>query len=265
MMKARRQPSRPWPARARRALCRPGLWLAVSLAAVAPGLAASDPVEARYAEPTTRYPHGVLGDDVENAALEVVRADGRVLRLRWPDTIVFEDTAPRLADLDGDGKAEVIVVESHERQGARLAVYGIFGDVLALRAATPFIGTRFRWLAVVGAGDLDGDGVAEIAYVDRPHLAKTLRIWRYAADGATVTLAPVGALPGVTNHRIGEVDIAGGLRDCGAGPEMIVASADWRRVLALTFDGSDITQRDLGAHAGRGSFATALECGDLPD
>jgi hypothetical protein len=45
-----------------------------------------------------------------------------------PETEVFEDLAPRLADLDGDGKAEIIVVQSHRDLGARLAVYGLTPD-----------------------------------------------------------------------------------------------------------------------------------------
>jgi hypothetical protein len=50
-------------------------------------------------------------------------------------------------------------------------------------ASTPWIGQRFRWLAPVAAADLDGDGAMELAYVDRPHLARTLRVWRIAFDG----------------------------------------------------------------------------------
>lgn len=251
--KAPRLRLRPWRGLARGACLASGLWLA--------GAAAADQITAaRYAEPTTRYPHGVLGDEVEHAALVVTLADGRDIRARFDRDIVFEDTQPRLADLDGDGAPEVIVVESHERQGARLAIWGLVEDRLAPIAATPFIGTRFRWLAPLGAADLDGDGVMELAYVDRPHLAKTLRIWRYEAYGTNVRLSEVGTFKGVTNHRIGETDIAGGIRDCGNGPEMILADAAWREVLGLRFDGDDIRSQTLGAHRGRGSFAQAMRC-----
>ena len=41
----------------------------------------------------------------------------------------------------------------------------------------------FTLLAPLGAADLDGDGKIELAYIDRPHLAKILRIWRFD-DGA---------------------------------------------------------------------------------
>jgi hypothetical protein len=110
----------------------------------------------------------------------------------------------------------------------------------------------------VGAADLDGDGRVEIAYVDRPHLARTLRLWRFDA-GALVLVAD---LPGVTNHRTGETDIAGGIRTCGDGPEMILASADWSRLLAVRFDGAGFSQRDIGADTSRAAFAAAMACAD---
>lgn len=242
---ARRLPSRRLPPVARRALLACNLWLAVP--------AAADPITAaRYAEPTTRYPHGVLGDAVEHGRLVLRTAGGLTVTHVLSADLVFEDTAPRLADVDGDGVPEVIAVESHQSRGARLAVWGSDGRI----AATPYIGTRFRWLAPVGADDLDGDGRVEIAYVDRPHLAKTLRIWRFAAGGLT----EVAAFPGVTNHRIGERDIAGGIRTCGAGPEMIVASADWRVLLALRWRDGAVEARRIGGDTSRAAFVRAMAC-----
>ncbi len=215
------------------------------------GAAEAQVVSAEYDAPTDRYSHGILGDAVEWGALRMSLADGRTVRLDLPEDRVFEDTAPRLVDVDLDGSAEVIVVESSLTQGARLAIY----DEGGLVAATPFIGQPFRWLAPVGAADLDGDGRVEIAYVDRPHLAKTLRLWRFSA-GRLVELA---AAPGFTNHRIGDREIAGGMRDCGSGPEMIVADAQWRWIVAVRFDGS-LSSRAIAAHRGPTSFAAALAC-----
>jgi hypothetical protein len=232
--------------------------LLAALALLASPAAGQDIAAALYADPTDRYPHGVLGDTIEHATLVVRLTDGRRLSATLPAPLVFEDTAPRLADLDLDGAPEVIAVEAHEERGARLAVWGLRAGHLEQLAASPFIGIRFRWLAPAGAGDLDGDGAAEIAWVDRPHLEKTLRVWRYLPDPPR--LEPVAALPGVTNHRIGETDIAGGLRDCGAGPEIVVADADWRRLLAVRLEGGRLTARDIGPHAGRASFSAALTC-----
>ena len=230
--------------------------LAAALALVATPLCAETIQSAAYDGPTARYPHAVLGDAIEHDTLTVTLSDGQRLSARWDAKIVFEDTEPRLADLDLDGDPEVIVVQSHESFGAQLAIWAFRDGALMQIAATPFIGTRFRWLAPVGAADLDGDGAIEIAYVDRPHLAKTLRVWRFEND----RLTELGALPGVTNHRIGEPDIAGGIRECGEGPEMLVADANWTRVLAVRFDGSDFSTKVLGPHEGRQSFAQATTC-----
>lgn len=236
----------------------PALVLALTLALPAP-LAAQTIASARYEGPTGRYPHGVLGDAIEHDTLSVTLSDGRRLALRWPDTLVFEDTAPRLADLDGDGAPEVVAVESHQDRGARLAVYGLDAGMLVLRAATPFIGTRFRWLAPAAIGDLDGDGRIEIAYVDRPHLARVLRVVRY--DPAGPRLTEVAAAEGHTNHRIGDRAILGGLRDCpGAPPEVITASPDWSRLLATRLEGGRLVTRDLGPNDGTRAAAGALAC-----
>lgn len=212
-----------------------------------------------YADPVTRYRHFVLGRHDEPATLwvyteETVTACGFSLTLERPH--VFEDVAPHLADLDGDGTNEVIVVRSHEAKGAQLAIYRWTGADLVLDATTPYIGTPNRWLAVVGAADLDGDGAIEIAYIDRPHLARTLRVWRYD-DGS---LAEVATLSGVTNHRIGERFISGGIRTCGAVPEMLMADARWSRVLAVRFQTGALSVVDLGAFRGPESFAAALDC-----
>jgi len=207
---------------------------------------------ARYADPTTRYAHGVLGDAVEWGALVLGLSDGTQRRLTLPETLVFEDTAPRLADLDGDGAPEVIVVESSLDKGARLAIYGRAGRI----TATPHIGRPHRWLAPIGAADLDGDGRIEIAYIDRPHLAGTLRIWRYEAE----RLTQIASKPGLSNHRIGWDFIAGGIRTCGGTPELITANADWTRIMATTLQGGRITSLEIGAYTTPQSLTAALTC-----
>lgn len=233
--------------RARAAL----VWLALGTC----GAAAQTITDARFADPTDRYAHGILGDAIEWGTLEIdVMRDGarRTLRIELPPDHVFEDVAPRLWDVTGDGAPEVVVVETDVDQGAALAVYGPLGKL----DETPHIGQRNRWLAPIGAADMDGDGVIEVAYIDRPHLAKTLRVWRFR-DGK---LSHAGAAGGLTNHRIGETDIAGGLRTCAGRPEMIVATGDWSRVVAVRFDGTDFAATDIGPHEDRQSFARALAC-----
>lgn len=236
--------------------------LFVSVASAAAG--AETITAARLGEPTTRYAHGVLGDAVEWGALEIdvdASASGSiagaaVLRkttylVRLPLDHVFEDIAPRLVDVTGDGAPEVIVVETDVNRGAALAIYSASGKL----TETPHIGQTHRWLAPVGAADLDGDGRIEIAYIDRPHLLKRLRVWRYGARGLT----HVADLDGLSNHRIGWDFIAGGIRDCGQGPEMITANADWSRVMATGLAEGRLSTRAIGDYTGPESLSIACQ------
>jgi len=207
---------------------------------------------ATYTDPTTRYDHGVLGDDEEWGALRLDLSDGRQRIMTLPETMVFEDTAPRLFDVTGDGAPEVVVVEADLQRGARLAVWGAAGRL----AATPYIGRPHRWLAPVGVADLDGDGKPEIAYVDRPHLLGLLRVWRLEQN----KLVHVADAPNLTNHRIGWDHIPGGFRDCGDGPELIVASKDWSQVMAVQFRNGGLESRALGPANGPDSLNDALIC-----
>ncbi|WP_158964396.1 FG-GAP repeat domain-containing protein [Chachezhania sediminis] len=217
------------------------IWAAVLLALCFPAGAAAEIVAACYVQPTTRYDHGVLGDAVEWGALELEIRDGDARALVTyvlPDTRVFEDIAPRLADVDGDGTPEVIVVETDVARGAQLAIYDETGKI----AATDPIGRPHRWLAPAGAADLDGDGLVEIAYVDRPHLAKELKILRFRDGGLT----PVAAAPGVTNHRIGDDFISGGVRTCGARPDLVLLDGNWDRVVVVAMEERRVTAHAVG-------------------
>ena len=209
--------------------------------------------KARFEEPTNRYGHGIMGDLPEWGRLCLVNA-GQVACVTLPETSVFEDIAPRLADMDGDGWPEAVVVESSTTGGAALVVYQMVKGKLN-KIATPEIGRRNRWLAPVGIGDLDGDGFVEVAYVDRPHLAKTLRVWRFR-DGH---LHEVVAASGVTSHRIGEEFITGGLRDCDDGPEMIVVDAGWQNVMAIRLIQDRLEARNLSPFS-RAAVARAMDC-----
>lgn len=215
---------------------------------------------AEFSEPTTRYQHGVFGETEEWGALALTadacplcdQADRFRRVLRLPDNRVFEDNAPRLADLNGDGAPEVVVVETDLRQGARLSVYGLEG----LIAATPFIGRPSRWLAPAGFGDFNGDGRADIAYIETPHLGRVLRI--FTLEGAM--LREIAQMAGFTNHVFGDPAIRGGVRDCGAGAEIVGASPDWGRVLVARVVNGQITFTDAGPLTSPAALDDALTC-----
>lgn len=206
--------------------------------------------------PTDRYDHGILGDAVEWGALRLTlnlcpscdSIKEATVDHVLPKNRVFEDITTRIADLDGDGLPEVIVVETDLTRGASLAVYDIDGR----RAATPFIGQTHRWLAPAGTGDFDGDGLIEIAYVDRPHLTKEL-VFLWLDSNRLRELARV---PGLTNHQIGNNFISGGMRNCGQGDEVVLVSADWSRLMAVRM-GTPAT--DLGRYS-KAAMKRALDC-----
>ena len=202
--------------------------------------------------PTDRYDHAVLGDALEWGGLDLTTASGQVLRVTLPESRVFEDVTTRLADLDGDGDREVVVVETDIARGAMLAVYDASGRV----AATAPFGETHRWLAPAGIADLDGDGRIEIAYVDRPHLARELVVVRL--EGAE--LVELARLAGLTNHRIGDRVIRGGVRDCGTGPDLRLAEPTWTRVMRVVFQDGRLTAQPLGAIAGPKGLDAALAC-----
>lgn len=219
------------------------------------------PLSVRFSEPTNRYPHNVLGSLPGFGALEVTFEDGTALRLALPENRVFEDIAPRLWDIDGDGTPEIVVVESDQRLGARLTAWTARRDsagapALSLRAATEFIGTRFRWLAPAGIADFTGNGMPEIAYVEMPHLARRLVLVRLEGE----RLAPVARLGGVSNHRIGEDFITGGVRECGGRPEVLLPSADWQRVLRVTFVDGQLSAADDGPFTSVRALEAMLVC-----
>jgi len=212
---------------------------------------AQEITSARFAGPTRAYDHGILGDKVEYTKL-ILRAGGRRIVINVGEGHVFEDLAPRLADLDRDGRPEVIVVRTHMQRGASLAIYGVGG----LITQTAPIGRRYRWLAPVGVGDFDGNGRVEIAYVETPHLGKVLKIYHFFNR----ELVLASAAQGFSNHRIGEDYISGGVRNCGQGDEIITADASWQRILSTTVRGNNLSSRVVGTTAERGGFARVMAC-----
>jgi hypothetical protein len=156
-----------------------------------------------FAQPTGRYPHGVLGDDIEAGELVVRTRDGTLLKFTLEDSSVFEDLTPRLADIDADGRDEIWAVRSNFLGGARLEAYGIVDGALVRRFSTRPIGIGFRWLNLIGVADFDGDGQREVAYIETPHIGGILTVVTVRGD----ELVPVARQEGYSTHSMGSVHL----------------------------------------------------------
>jgi len=92
-----------------------------ALVAVLATSACAEPiVSANYSDPTDRYAHGILGDAIEWGTLEIT-TETDVRRFVLPQDRVFDDVAPRLADITADVQPEVIVVDTPNTAGAHVA------------------------------------------------------------------------------------------------------------------------------------------------
>ncbi len=228
--------------------------LSAALLALLPQICAAEITSASYDDPTDAYGHGALAGG-EYATLDVGLADGR----RWSisyENAVFEDVAPRLVDLNSDGSPEIVTVASTFDQGARVQVFDWVHETIAPVAMNAPIGKRHRWLAIAGIADFDGNGRLEVAYVDRPHLAKVLTFLEIHQEGESWIVTPKAKLEGHTNHRIGEAAISGGVRECDGIPEAITLSADRSRVQITR----NYESRDAGPYDGPKSVMTLLNC-----
>lgn len=161
------------------------------------------PLEAWLTLPTRRYAHGVIGDKIEGGALAVTLPGGKKTELVLDKNSVFEDRMGRLVDLNGDGHNEIVVVLSTAERGAALAIYHLENDQIVELARTKTIGQANRWLNPAAAGDFDGDGKVEIAYVETPHIGGILKIVRLQKDQGKTRLEDVASLPGFSTHKLG--------------------------------------------------------------
>lgn len=155
-----------------------------------------------YAQPTSRYGHGALGDGIEAGSL-VVEVAGETRRLDLPPTQVFEDIAPRIADLDGDGAADFVTIRSGLTSGAAIAVYTLRNGRLVESAATRPIGQPSRWLNIAGIADFNGDGSLDIAQVVKPHLTGELEILSLKNSG----FQRIARVAGLSNHIFGSTEL----------------------------------------------------------
>ncbi len=228
-----------------------------------------------YTEPTDRYPHGALGDKIEAGALVVQDVYGRRATVELPQDQVFEDLTPRIADLDGDGRNEVLAIRSSLRTGASLVAYDLAGSSLIEIDATPPIGQPNRWLNVAGIADFTGDRSLDIAAVRTPHTGGTLDIVTLDRRRFRV----VDSEKGFSNHVFGSteqdmsaiarinddgiVDLALPDQDRRVLRMMTVAGGSLREITHVALDGQVVTAIGVLNALATPTFVLGLDDGRL--
>lgn len=199
--------------------------------------ATGDVRQAWYARPTSRYAHGVLGDAIEAGSLVAVTASGQVLEIVLPADQVFEDITPRIADLDGDGRNEVVTIRSSMGGGAAVAIYGLAGGGLTLRGAGSENGRANRWLNIAGLLPRF-DGGLTLYGVRTPHIGGRL-FSLDLRDGAIAERNDIAT--DMSNHIIGSRELGmSAVGAFGGRVELVLPSQDRRRLRFPLSDRADI-------------------------
>lgn len=209
---------------------------------------------------TQRYRHGILGDETEASGLAVIDRKGKRYDLKLDKNSVFEDRKVRIADLDKDGKEELIVVRSYLKSGAALAVYGIRNGKLMLIAETPSIGISNRWLNPAVIADIDNDGKLEIAYVETPHIGGILHVLNLNNDKLVYKYKSFQT----SNHGIGSrvQELASAVDwDADGVPDIVIPNAN--RSVMKVFSYANRKPKELASIDLGGAILTAMVAADL--
>lgn len=191
--------------------------------------------------PTTRYDHGVLGDDLEAGSVTVVATRPEpvvVLRIDLVGDDVVEGIAPVWTDLSGDGKREIILTVSNAEKGSQAVVFNEDGTPLA---GGPFVGQAKRWRHVVAVGRLGPEDELELVDVLTPHIGGVAEFYRLAGPRLEI----VAELPGFRSHPEGSRNLDGaaiGEFDGDGRLELLSADESRRNLVAVqhTADGAEL-------------------------
>ena len=193
------------------------------------------------ADPTTDYAHGILGDEIEARSIVLIDSQPHPKisnRIAIVGDLVFEGLAPLWADLNGDGRSEIIVTASNATQGAQILVFDESGEQIAAGLA---IGQGYRWRHQIAVAPFGPNGELELVEVLTPHLGGIVNFYQLRDDRLDV----VAQLPGYTSHVIGTRNLdmaAAGDFDGDGQPEILLPSQDLQTLAGIhrTISGAEV-------------------------
>lgn len=180
-----------------------------------------------------RYVHGIMGDDLEGAALAIVGTADDTLTLTaqvdLPGEDVFEGLSPLWADVDDDGEDEIVTTVSNGSAGAWVRAYEQNGDVLAESTA---IGQGFRWRHQLAVAPFGIEGETQIVDVRTPHIGGMVEFFTLTGAALEVNNAQLGYTSHVIGSRNLDQGLAGDFNGNGT-PELVVTDQAQQNVVGL--------------------------------
>lgn len=211
-----------------------------------------------------RYVHGILGDDLEGAALIIANVEDLSVPtiIDLPDDDVFEGLSPIWADVDSDGTEDLITTVSSPEGGSQIRVYHATDG--SLLASGPAIGQSERWRHQLAWGAFGPNGENELVEVLTPHIGGIVGFYRY---NGTDALEIVATLPGYTSHVIEsrnlDMAVAGDFDGDGQ-PEIVLPNQNLTRIAGLAHTAEGEVQ-EVWTLPLDGTLITNLAAVTLPD
>mgnify|MGYP001821984155 CR=1 FL=1 len=192
--------------------------------------------------PTNRYPHAILGDDIEAGGFAIATAPSLEVtaRVAIEEPAVIEGRRAIWADFDGDGTLEVQVTVSDGDGGARLVVFEESGEISTEGAA---VGRGSRWRHQIAFGNFGGAqrGVEVVT----PHIGGIVSFHEYDEE-----ISRVARRSDFTSHAIGSRELEGGVAidmDGDGDLELVIPTQDRRELVAIGLeDGEAVVEWRAG-------------------
>jgi len=212
------------------------------------------------ADPTDRYPHSSLGDNLEATTAVVVTVGvNEVETIYRSEDDVIESIAPLLADVDGDGIDDVALTVSNDREVWIVVASSTGSGVVA--TSDP-VDRLLGWRQLVAVGPLGPTGESEVVEILYPDAGGSVRYMSLTGGELRV----VATRTGYRSHEFGSRNLEQVLAadvDRDGRIEVIVPTLDRQNIAGVRHgpDGAvDMWARPLG-----GTLATNIAVLARPD